>query len=54
MNVYKTARSVLAVVCASALLAACSPPPPPAQEAPPPPAKHKLDAKPQLETGRTY
>jgi hypothetical protein len=53
MNVYKTVRSVLAVVCASALLAACAPPPPP-QPAPPPPAKHKLDAKTQLETGRTY
>jgi hypothetical protein len=54
MNVCKTARSVLAVVLASALLAACAPPPPPPQPAPPPPAKHKLDAKTQLETGRTY
>lgn len=44
----------LAIASGLALaLAACAPPPPPPQPVAPPPAK-KLDAKTQLETGKTY
>jgi hypothetical protein len=48
----KIVRLVIASGLALAL-AACAPPPPPPQPVPPPPAK-KLDAKTQLETGKTY
>jgi starvation-inducible outer membrane lipoprotein len=48
----KIVRSVLALTVALAV-AACAAPPPPAPLQPPPPMK-KLDAKTQLETGRTY
>jgi hypothetical protein len=49
----KMIRTGLALALALAV-AACAAPPPPPQPAPPPPPKHKLDAKTQLETGRTY
>jgi hypothetical protein len=48
----KIVRFVLASGLTLAV-AACAPPPPPPQPVPPPPAKH-LDAKTQLETGKTY
>jgi hypothetical protein len=47
---------IVHLVIASGLalaIAACAPPPPPPQSMAPPPAK-KLDAKTQLETGKTY
>ena len=47
-------RSVLALTLALAVAACAAPPPPAPRQAPPPPPKHKLDAKTQLETGRTY
>ena len=47
----KLFRSALALGLAVAI-AACAPPPPP-RPVEPPPAK-KLDAKTQLETGKTY
>jgi hypothetical protein len=43
----------LAAVSLALSLAACAPPPPPQADLTPPPHK-KLDAKTQLETGRTY
>ncbi len=45
-------RSVIALSLALALGACAAAPPPPAQVAPP--AKKPLDAKTQLETGKTY
>ena len=48
----KIVRFVLASGLALAV-AACAPPPPPPQSVAPPPAK-KLDAKTQMETGKTY
>jgi hypothetical protein len=50
----KIVRSVLALTLALAIAACAAPPPPAPLQAPPPPPKHKLDAKTQLETGRTY
>ena len=49
----KIVRSVVALTVALAV-AACAAPPPPAPLQPPPPMKKKLDAKTQLQTGRTY
>ena len=50
----KIVRSVLALIVALAVAACAAPPPPAPLQPPPPPPKHKLDAKTQLETGRTY
>lgn len=50
----KIVRSILALTLALAVAACAAPPPPAPLQAPPPPPKHKLDAKTQLETGRTY
>jgi hypothetical protein len=52
-----TMSKILGAVITLALalsLAACAPPPPPPQVQIAPPAKRPLDAKTQLETGRTY
>jgi hypothetical protein len=49
----KIVRTIVALTLTLAV-AACAAPPPPAPQAPPPPPKHKLDAKTQLETGRSY
>lgn len=47
-------RAAMALISLIALsLAACATQPPPSPDIPPPP-KRKLDAKTQLETGRTY
>jgi hypothetical protein len=48
----RTLRSV-ALVALALSLAACAPPPPPVAQISPPPKK-PLDAKTQLETGKTY
>jgi hypothetical protein len=45
-------RSLIALSLALALGACASAPPPPPDI--PPPAKHELDAKTQLETGKAY
>lgn len=45
---------LFASLIAVALTACATPPPPPPDEPPPPPPRRKLDAKTQLETGRTY
>jgi hypothetical protein len=50
----KIVRSVLALTLALAVVACAAPPPPAPLQPPPPPPKHQLDAKTQLETGRTY
>ena len=50
----KIVRSILALTLALAVAACAAPPPPAPLQSPPPPLKHKLDAKTQLETGRTY
>ena len=49
----KIIRTGLALALALAVAACAAPPPPAPLQAPPPPPKHKLDAKTQLETGRT-
>jgi starvation-inducible outer membrane lipoprotein len=50
----RTNRLSLIFACLIALsLAACATQPPPPPDIPPPP-KRKLDAKTQLETGRSY
>jgi hypothetical protein len=46
-------RSLVAIGLALSLAACAAPPPPPQADLNPPPHK-KLDAKTQLETGRTY
>jgi hypothetical protein len=48
----KTFRSLIALSLALSIAACASAPPPPPQVAPPP--KKSLDAKTQLETGKTY
>jgi hypothetical protein len=53
-NMAKIVRSILALTLALAVAACAAPPPPAPLQSPPPPLKHKLDAKTQLETGRTY
>jgi hypothetical protein len=50
----KMIRAGLAFFLALAIAACAAPPPPAPLQSPPPPPKHKLDAKTQLETGRTY
>jgi hypothetical protein len=50
----KIIRTGLAFALALAIAACAAPPPPAPLQSPPPPPKHKLDAKTQLETGRTY
>jgi hypothetical protein len=49
----RTVRS-LALVALALSLAACAPPPPPPSAEIVAPTKKKLDAKTQLETGKTY
>jgi hypothetical protein len=49
----RTLRSLVLVGLAFSL-AACAPPPPPPSAEIVAPAKKKLDAKTQLETGKTY
>jgi hypothetical protein len=49
----RTVRS-LALVALALSLAACAPPPPPPSADIVAPAKKPLDAKTQLETGKTY
>jgi hypothetical protein len=50
----KIVRTIVALTVALAVAACAAPPPPAPLQAPPPPPKHKLDAKTQLETGRSY
>jgi len=54
IDMAKIVRCCLALTLALAVAACAAPPPPAPLQAPPPPPKHKLDAKTQLETGRTY
>ena len=54
IDMAKIVRCCLALTLALAIAACAAPPPPAPLQAPPPPMKHRLDAKTQLETGRTY
>jgi hypothetical protein len=54
IHMSKIIRTGLAFALALAVAACAAPPPPAPLQSPPPPPKHKLDAKTQLETGRTY